>query len=186
MGEAALLRAAELVAPLVGAPSTWLVENADLLPAGGRCLDVAAGRGRHALLLAAAGFEVRAVDHDPAAVAALREAGGRAGLEVQGDVLDLERGTPDLGEAAYGLIVVFNYLHRPLFPALARALRAGGLLLYETFTLEQARRGRPRNPAFLLRAGELVRLVEPLEVVRAWEGERDGRFLAAVAARKTA
>ncbi len=211
------------------APSSWLIENADLLPsaastgrprpsaarasgcAGGpagpappRALDVACGSGRHALILAAAGFEVHAIDRDAASIETLRAAAGKLGLALRAEVRDLETGSgdPDIGPVTdpiggaaagpaaalgpaggYDLIVVFHYLHRPLFPALVRALAPGGLLLYETFTVDQAVRGHPKNPAFLLEHGELPRLVAPLEILRQREGEFDGRFVAAVAAR---
>ncbi len=83
-------------------------------------------------------------------------------------------------------MLTFNYLQRSLFPSLRRALRPGGVLLYETFTVAQAARGHPTNPDFLLQPGELPRLVEPLEVIRSREGEADGRHAAAVAARRNA
>ena len=79
-------------------------------------------------------------------------------------------------------MVVFHYLHRPLFPALVASLRPGGLLLYETFTVDQAALGRPRDPAHLLEHGELARLVAPLEIVRQRDGLHEGRHVAAVAA----
>jgi len=164
-------------------PSSWLLENADLLPrGGGDVLDVACGRGRHALLLAAAGYRVSAVDDDPGRIAALQIDADRLGLDLRAERLDLETGAVDLGEATRDLILVIHYLHRPLFPALARALRPGGLLLYETFTLDQAASGHPRNPAFLLEHGELARLVAPLVVERERDGEYEGRRVAAVAA----
>jgi len=99
-------------------------------------------------------------------------------------VVDLEAGDADLGAGTHDLVLVFHYLHRPLFPALVRALAPGGLLLYETFTVEQARRGRPKNPDFLLAPGELRRIVTPLVVLREREGEFEGRMVAGVAARK--
>ncbi|MGH9866985.1 MAG: rhodanese-like domain-containing protein [Candidatus Polarisedimenticolia bacterium] len=166
-------------------PSSWLVENADLLPAqGGRVLDVACGRGRHALLLAAAGFHVKAVDRDAASIEALNEDARRLGLEIQAEPLDLEAGDTGLGEGLYDLVIVIHYLHRPLLPSLARTLRPGGILLYETFTRDQAQRGHPRNPDFLLDPGELPRLVAPLEILRQREGEFEGRCVAGVAARR--
>jgi tellurite methyltransferase len=170
--------------PIVSGPSPWLLANADLLSQRGRALDVACGRGRHALLLAAAGFRVRAVDRDARAIRRLRTVAQRVGFELLAETLDLEQPAVDLGEAAYDLIVVVHYLHRPLFPALARALAPGGVLLYETFTVEQARRGRPQDPRFLLEPGELPRLVAPLEVLRHREGEFDDRCLASIAARQ--
>ena len=168
-------------APVAG-PSSWLLETADLLPPErGRALDVACGRGRHALLLAAAGFAVDAVDRDEAALAFLRATADRLELPVSTARVDLES-TPCLERDAYALVAVFHYLHRPLFPALVASLRPGGLLLYETFTVDQAALGRPRDPAHLLEHGELERLVAPLEVVRQRDGIHEGRHVAAVAA----
>ena len=177
-------------AGLIVEPSSWLLENLDLLPPGARTLDVACGRGRHALLLAAAGFPVEAVDRKVGLIATLRATAERLDLPLRAEVRDLETGTADLGTADLGtadyeLVLVFHYLHRPLFPALLRALAPGGLLLYETFTVEQAKRGKPREPDFLLEPGELRRRVAPLEVLREREGEFEGRMVAAVAARKT-
>jgi tellurite methyltransferase len=171
--------------PLAG-PSSWLVTNVSLAPRGARTLDVACGRGRHALLLASAGFPVEALDSDGERVSALRSLARRLRLPIEADLLDLESGAADLGEGEFELVLVFNYLHRPLFSALAKALRPGGVLLYETFTREQAKRGRPTNPEFLLEPGELPELVAPLDVIRHQEGEFGGQHLAAVAARKPA
>lgn len=146
-------------------------------------LDVACGRGRHALFLARAGFRVNAIDRDPDAVAGVLAAAREERLDVECKVLDLERDPPpDLGQAKYDAIVVFNYLHRPLFPALRRALAPGGRLVYETFTIAQATRGRPTNPAFLLHPGELRTLVAPLAVLRSREGDFEGRFVASIVA----
>jgi tellurite methyltransferase len=171
-------------APVIAGPSSWLLETADLLPEGrGRALDVACGRGRHALLLAAAGFAVDAVDRDEAALSALRATADRLELPVATVRVDLEA-APSLERDAYALVVVFHYLHRPLFPALVASVAPGGLLLYETFTVEQAAVGKPRDPAHLLEHGELPRLLAPLEVVRLRDGLHEGRHVAAVAARK--
>jgi rhodanese-related sulfurtransferase len=165
-------------------PSPWLLTHTSLVPPGARALDVACGRGRHALFLASAGSMVRAVDRDPARVDRLNALARRLRLPLDAVVADLETGAADLGESEWELILVFSYLHRPLFPALVRALRPGGVLLYETFTKEQARRGRPSSPEFLLEPGELPQLVAPLEVIRRREGEFEGRHVASVAARK--
>jgi tellurite methyltransferase len=169
----------------VRGPSSWLIENADLLPQGGSVLDVASGRGRHALLMAAAGFEVRAIDREAEALSFLRTTADRLGLRVDTAVVDLEIDPrPDLPVALFDVVMVFNYLHRPLMPALRDALKPGGRLFYETFTTRQAERGHPRNPAFLLADGELTELVAPLAILRSREGEIDGRFIASVVAER--
>jgi rhomboid protease GluP len=177
-------RAREPGDPSTLGPSSWLVGNAGLLPRGGQALDLACGRGRHALLLAAAGFSVRAVDRDAAAIASLRDAGARLGLPVQAETLDLEGDGVDLGEGSSDFVLGTHYLHRPLFPAIVRAVRPGGILIYETYTVDQAARGRPTNPAFLLRHGELERLVAPLEILAARDGEYDGGSVAGIVARR--
>ncbi len=160
----------------------WLTRHVDLLPVHGRALDVACGRGRHALWLAERGLDTVAVDRDAEAVQAVQHEARRRGLDVDARVQDLETDHASLGDALYDVIVVVHYLHRPLFPALVRALRPGGLLIYETFTRAQAARGKPTNPAFLLESGELPTLVAPLEILRAREGDYEGRFVASVVA----
>jgi SAM-dependent methyltransferase len=165
-----------------GVPATWLVEHQHLLPRSGTALDVACGRGRHSLWLAERGLVVHAIDNNADAVDGLARIASARSLSVRSRVLDLEGGSAQLPERAFDLVVVFNYLHRPLFPALVGALRPRGLLIYETFTRAQAARGKPTNPAFLLQPGELRRLVEPLEVVAEREGTFEDRDIASIVA----
>jgi rhodanese-related sulfurtransferase len=168
-------------------PSPWLIDNADLLPRGGTVLDVACGRGRHSMLMASAGFDVRAVDRDADAIAFVRDTAQKLSLQIETTVADLEADPAGNAEDSplnrrYDAILVFNYLHRPLLPKLRDALAPGGRLFYETFTTRQAERGHPKNPDFLLRDGELAELVAPLTILRSREGEFDGRFIASVVA----
>jgi len=166
-------------------PSSWLIENADLLPRGGKILDVACGKGRHALLLASAGFIVHAVDRDPDKIAFLRSTADRLALRLEARVMDLETDPPpDLASSEFDAVMVFNYLHRPLVPALRGAVKPGGRIFYETFTAAQAERGHPRNPDFLLADGELGTLLEPFTILRRREGEFDQRFIASVVAER--
>ena len=67
-------------------------------------------------------------------------------------------------------IVVTNYLHRPLFPHLAASLAEGGVLIYETFMLGNEKYGRPSNPEFLLRPGELLEAFKDLCVIAFEQG----------------
>jgi SAM-dependent methyltransferase len=169
--------------PMSG-PAPWLVDNVDLLPGTGRVLDVACGRGRHALLLAAAGFAVTAVDRDAIALDRLGEQARRLELDLRVEEMDLEAPGVDLGAERFDLIVVTRYLHRPLVAHLVSALAPGGTLIYETFLISQAERGHPTNPAFLLQPGELSALVHPLEILRSREGDVDGAMISSIVARR--
>jgi len=170
----------------VSSPSSWLVQHAGLLPREGRALDVACGRGRHALWLAECGLTTLAVDRDPEAIRELNEAARERRLPLRAEVRDLEGGETSFQGSTFDVIVVVHYLHRPLFPALIDALAPGGLLVYETFTRAQAARGKPTNPDFLLKPGELLELVGPLEVLASREGDFDDRMVASVVARRSA
>ena len=154
-------------------PSAWVRRFAPLVATGARVLDVAAGRGRHARYFAQRGARVLAVDRDAEALAALD---GVPGVETR--VADLEAGDWPLPGEIFDAIVVVNYLHRPLLPHLLDALAPDGALLYETFAIGNERFGRPSNPAFLLREGELLELARGRLCVVAFEQGRidDGRI----------
>jgi SAM-dependent methyltransferase len=132
-------------------PSTWVRRFAASVPAG-EVLDLACGSGRHARLLASLGHPVLAVDRDPQALAS--SAGpGIATLEI--DLEEEGAGWP-FEAARFAGIVVTNYLHRPLLKDMVNSLAPGGVLIYETFALGNEAFGKPSNPAFLLRPGELL------------------------------
>ena len=69
------------------------------------------------------------------------------------------------------MLIRSNYLYRPLLPAIAQALAAGGVLIYETFARGNERFGRPHNPDFLLRPGELLEAFAMLTVIAFEQGE---------------
>jgi SAM-dependent methyltransferase len=147
------------------AASVWVTRFLPLIKPGGLVLDLAAGSGRHVRLLRDCGFAVCAIDRDTTALAAF------AGPRCEVRRIDLETGGRlELGDG-YDGIVVTNYLHRPLLPAVARALAPGGVLIYETFARGNERFGPPRNPDFLLRPGELLEAFAMLTVVAFEQGE---------------
>jgi SAM-dependent methyltransferase len=139
---------------------------------GGLILDLACGRGRHALAAAERGLRVVAVDHNRDHLAELSTALVEGPGSVEIVCTDLETGaSPCFAESSFAGILVFRYLHRPLLPWLERALRPGGLLVYETFTIAQRALGwGPRSDAFLLRPGELLDRLPNLECLFYEEG----------------
>jgi len=141
-----------------------------MIPAGGDVLDLACGSGRHARLLCNLGYRVEAVDRDPAALATLQ---GVAGVSVR--EADLEDGPWPFHSRAFDGIVVTNYLWRPLLPSLLNALGEEGVLIYETFMSGNELLGKPSNPKYLLRPGELLDVVmrKRFTVIAFEQGEVD-------------
>lgn len=148
----------------VYSPSAWVERWAPLIAAGGRILDVASGSGRHARWFAQRGHPVDALERDAVALAQLEGAAGVTTI-----CTDLENQPWPCARGAYAGVVVTNYLHRPLFAHLIEALAPGGVLIYETFAAGNERYGRPSNPAFLLKPGELLEVVRGRLRVIAYE-----------------
>ncbi len=133
-------------------PSDWVLRWSHLAHPGAKVLVLASGHGRHARYFAARGYEVTACDVDPVALKGLAGVPGVTTLRA-----DLEDGSPWPFESGhFDAVIVCNYLHRPLFPAIAGALAPEGVLVYETFMTGNERYGKPSNPRFLLRRDELL------------------------------
>ena len=150
-------------------------------------LDLACGTGRNGLLLAQHGIDVVFADKSDTALNIVKN-------QIQGRTLpgrcwqvdlELPETNPFSGQTFSG-ILGFRYLHRPLFPALKNALIGGGLIVYETFTVENRRFGRPSNPDFLLNHGELKMIVHDWQRIHYFEGLRPNpdRAMAQIIARK--
>jgi len=167
----------------VGPPSQFLVEQLHRLPRG-RALDVACGPGRQALYLARHGWTVDAIDFSHTALARLLSAARRDGRAVHALAADLEHYV--LPRDRYALIVNVRYLQRSLFDDLKRALRRGGMILFETFIRDQQQLGHPRNPAFLLDRDELAAAFADLEILAYDEGRYETELGAAFLARMLA
>lgn len=139
------------------APSKFLARSLDrimTLTQGRRALDIACGEGRNAIYLAQHGFVVDAID---IAERGLERGRGRAeelGLAVNFIHADLERHRID---AAYDLILNFNFLLRPLIPQLVASLAPGGVILMETILAAPGLQGEHKED-FLLKPGELERI----------------------------
>ena len=157
----------------ISRPSSWVARFAPLIP-DGEVLDLACGAGRHAKLLAALGRRVLAVDRDGAALAKA------AGEGIETLLVDLEQDefrppSWPFSPGRFAGVVVTNYLHRPLFGDILSSLMPGGVLIYETFAQGNQHFGKPSNPDFLLRPGELLSVLQsgkprPLRVIAFEDG----------------
>jgi SAM-dependent methyltransferase len=145
------------------APSPWIVRFAPRIPKG-PVLDLACGGGRHLRWLMSRGHSLVGIDRDLAGVADLSSSGAEL------IAADLESGGPwPLGQRRFAGVIVTNYLWRPLLPHIVASVAAGGVLIYETFALGNERFGKPSNPDFLLKPGELLEAVRGHLAVIAYE-----------------
>jgi 2-polyprenyl-3-methyl-5-hydroxy-6-metoxy-1,4-benzoquinol methylase len=166
------------------APSRFLIENIGLLPPKGRVLDIAMGRGRNSIYLAERGYKVEGVDISSQAIESAMESARDAGVEIDGLVADLE-GDYRIAKGAYDVIICFNYLQRSLIPDIKNGIRKGGLVVYETFNIDQAQFGKPRNPAHLLRHNELLDMFSDFRCLQYHEGViEDQKAVASIVAEK--
>jgi SAM-dependent methyltransferase len=131
-------------------PSAWVVRHAPLIPRTGAVVDLACGSGRHARWLAGQGWAVLAVDRNQEAISALSGVAG-----VTAVAMDLEGSDWPLAGRRLAGVVVTNYLWRPRLADVLALLAPGGVLIYETFMAGNEAYGKPANPEFLLRSGEL-------------------------------
>jgi FolB domain-containing protein len=168
-------------------PADWLVQHRPLLSIG-RALDLACGRGRNAIYLAREGFQVAAWDRDADALEALQaQATSRGITTITIRLVDLERES-EIPASSFDVILVCYYLQRDLVPQIMRALKPGGLVVYETFLIDNHERfNHPRRREFCLNHNELLALFAGLRVLAYREGARDpqkGPFTAALVAQR--
>ena len=164
-------------------PARLLVDNIKLLPRG-RVLDVAMGTGRNAVYLAKKGFKVEGVDISQEDVRSALNHAKEAGVTLKTRVADLESDY-HIEKNDYDVIICFNYLHRPLIKQIKDGLRIGGIVVYETFTVDQARFGKPTNPDYLLKYNELLTLFNDFRCLYYREGIAEERkAIASIIAKK--
>jgi len=136
-------------------------------------LDLACGSGRNGLYLVENGIPVTFADVSAVAIAQVQQHACLVNNMKQADFWSIdfeqEEGTPLAGKS-FAAIMVFRYLHRALFEQIKQAILPNGLIIYETFTTEQAQFGRPKNPNFLLKAGELADVFSDWQILHSFEG----------------
>ncbi|MDO5295255.1 MAG: class I SAM-dependent methyltransferase [bacterium] len=150
-------------------PDSLLRENWPIL-SGPKVLDVACGEGRNALFLAARGFQAIGLDRSPTAVARAQKWAADADLDCRFICWDLE--TLSLPDTGFDSIVVTRYWQPALCPILTAALKPGGVLLYETYTVDYLRYRPQSRREFLLQSGELERCFAGLQVLRSAEVDK--------------
>jgi len=134
-------------------PDSLLKNHVHLLDDGGIALDVACGVGHNAIFLAQRGYDVIAVDGSVVGLNFCREAIRREGLHVSLIAADLDRFP--LPPEYFNLVLVVRFLHRPLVAQLKRAIKPGGLIIYQTFNSNHLRVKPDFKREYLVDHGEL-------------------------------
>lgn len=159
-------------APAEARAAAVLLEFTHLLPASGRALDLACGRGGNALHLARHGLTVEAWDITQAALDLLNAQAVQTGLTLRTELRDVVAAPPP--PASFDVISVSRFLDRKLVPQLCTALRPGGLIFYQTFVREAVSAEGPSNPEYRLGPNELLELFASLRVLAYREEGRSG------------
>lgn len=166
-------------------PASFLKEHIHRLPLG-KALDLAMGTGRNAIFLAMNGYEVDGIDFSEVAVKKVKARAKRKSLAIHSLQADLTHYR--IAENSYDLIVNLYFLERTLFPQIKEGLREGGMILFETYTIEQPRYGRPHNPDHLLKPNELIHRFSDFHIIyyheRVDEGEEGPKAIASLLAQK--
>jgi SAM-dependent methyltransferase len=139
-----------------------LNQHQHYLPTCGVALDLACGRGGNALLLARAGLQTMAWDISEVGITQCQQAADKENLPLIASVWDVESMPPEPNSV--DVIVVSQFLHRPLCAALVEALRPRGLLFYQTHSVHKAAGTGPNNPDYVLQDNELLSLFSALQV----------------------
>lgn len=115
-------------------PVEWLEDHSGLLSGKGYALDIASGEGRNAVFAAEKGYGTLAVDISTNGLEKAHALADEKGVAIETCVVDLD--SWEIKQNAFDLILCFNFLDRQIFPAIKNALKPGGLIFYETFTID--------------------------------------------------
>lgn len=166
-------------------PRQLLTDYVHLLPNEGHALDAASGVAINGLYLAQLGLKVFALDISEYALKLAKQRASSLGVSLEAAVVDLSQ--PWLPEAHFAVIVNFHFLERGTFPIYRRALKPGGLILFDTFTKQV---DQNEAPDYYLDPGELLSWFEDFEIIHYSEENLDPserhpeRGLAQLVARK--
>ena len=143
----------------------------------GKALDLAAGEGRNAVFLARHGFDVDAVDFSEMGLRKARRLAKEIGVRIHTLLADLDN--YQIQREQYDLITNFYFLNRSLVPKIKRGLKKRGMVIFETYLLEQRKllTGGPKDARYFLRPNELLQLFKEFRVLFYREGifKEDGK-----------
>ena len=130
---------------------------------------MAMGGGRNSIYLATKGFQVEGVDNSQDAIDSALKLASEKQVDITPYLVDLEKDF-FIKEENYDVILCFNFLQRSLIPHIKKGLRHSGIIVYESYIIDQAQFGRPTNPDYLLKHNELLDFFRDFRCLRYHEG----------------
>ncbi|MDD5434996.1 MAG: class I SAM-dependent methyltransferase [Nitrospira sp.] len=167
-------------------PAKLLIDYLPLLPCG-KALDVAMGKGRNGIFLASHGFEVTGLERDEESIRMCRNEADRAGVKIDARCVDLEDlESYKIESSVYDVIICFYYLQRNLFSRIKEALKPQGIIIYETFLIDQhIKTGHPKRREYCFEHNELLKLFIDFRIIYYREGQDSkGTYKASLVAQK--
>ena len=162
-------------------PAEWLKDHSDLLRGKGSALDIASGEGRNAVFAAENGYQTLAVDISTKGLEKARALADEKGVSIETQLVDLDNWK--IEQNAFDLILCFNFLDRRIFPAIQRALKPGGLIFYETFTVDYLKYSSFKRE-WVLEQNELLDAFSELRILRYREVDTNNKAFASLIALK--
>ena len=162
-------------------PCAWLQDNADLLTGEGRALDIAAGEGRNAVFAAGRGYDTLAVDVSETGLAKARVLAEKKKTGIETRTVDLDEW--EFEKNAFDLVLCFNFLDRRIFPKIKDSLKPGGLIFYETFSVDYLKYSNFKRE-WVLEHNELLKAFNGYRILRYREVDRDEKAFASLVALK--
>ena len=162
-------------------PCVWLKDNADLLAGRGAALDIASGEGRNAVFAAERGYETLAIDVSATGLDKARSLACEKNVTIETRVVDLDDWK--FKQNAFELVLCFNFLERRIFSGIKSTLKPGGLIFYETFTIDYLKYSNFKRE-WVLEHNELLEIFSGFHILRYREVDRDETAFASLVAQK--
>lgn len=141
---------------LYSKPSNWIKKYLNININKDTLLDVACGNGRHSFYAASLGYKVFSIDIDKDKLSLTNFKKHISPILLN---IEEENSWPFI-KRSFDTVIVTNYLYRPVYKNIINSIKPNGTLLYETFSEENTKFGRPNNPDYLLKPIELLKLAK--------------------------
>ena len=162
-------------------PCKWLKENEDCLNGKGLALDIASGEGRNAIFAAEKGYQTLAIDVSEVGLDKANVLAKDKSITIETVVTDLDHW--QFSQNTFDLVLCFNFLDRKIFPEIKKSLKPGGLIFFETFTIDYLKYSNFKRE-WVLDHNELLNVFNEFRILRYREIDHDNRAFASLVALK--